>query len=125
MNANRLMIALAVLVAITAAVVTTSFAEPPMVASPVDDFALRHPAGFAAFGVDMAAFYSGSDYAQRHPELSASTNEIDNADYFLRHPELIAVENSDFSLRHPEWTILSPVVDTSDYAARHPELSVR
>ncbi len=138
MNANRLTITLAVLAVIAIAVATSSFAKPPKAASPSDDFALRHPAGLPGVAANVAAYYLGSDYAQRHPELLMADNSdfflrhtewsivspaIDSSDYFLRHPELLGADNSDFFLRHTEWSIMSPVIDSSDYYLRHPELT--
>lgn len=107
--------------AVAAAVAATSSFSAPSKARPVmDDFALRHPAGLSNAAVQSAAYYLGSDYAGRHPELSGTTQSGDTSDYFLRHPELVsAVDTSDFYLRHPE---LSSAVDTSDYFLRHPEL---
>ncbi len=103
MNANRLMLALAVIAVIAIAVATTSFAPDPRSAAPYDDFALRHPYGVPGLGADLTAYYRGSDYALRHPELQVG-------------------DRTDFFLRHPAWTTLSPVFDTSDYYLRHPEL---
>jgi len=106
MNANRVMLALAVLAAIAVAVATTSFSADPKAVNPSEDFALRHPSGVPGMGFDLAAYYRGSDYGQRHPELQAG-------------------DVQDFFLRHPGWTTLSPVIDTSDYFLRHPELRVQ
>ncbi len=120
MNANRVTIALAVLAVIAITLATASFAEPPKAASLPDDFALRHPDGLPGVAADLAVYYRGSDYAERHP-----ANAIAGSDYFLRHPELMAADSSDFFLRHAEWSTLSPVIDTSDYYLRHPELIVQ
>ncbi len=122
MNANRVVLAIALIAAVAVAVATTSFAAAPRLPGPTDDFALRHPAGLDPAAPNLAAFYRGSDYAQRHPELSRSGSRVESADYFLRHPELIAVDRSDLFLRHPQWTMLPPVMDSSDYILRHPEL---
>src|SRR5574341_1885538 len=100
MSTNRFAtIVLVIGIAILAAA-TASFASPKA-PQPLDDFALRHPAGLPQPSVDLAVYYRGSDYAERHP-----ANSINTSDYFLRHPE---------------WTA-GLVVDTSDYFLRHPEL---
>ncbi len=117
MNANRLMLALAVIAVITIAVATTSFAPAPRAAAPYDDFALRHPYGLPVITANVAAYYRALDSAQRNPAAA-----IDLSDYALRHPELQVPDRTDFFLRHPTWTTLSPVFDTSDYYLRHPEL---
>src|SRR5574341_2000649 len=117
MSTNRFAtIVLVIGIAILAAA-TASFASPKA-PQPLDDFALRHPAGLPQPSVDLAVYYRGSDYAERHP-----ANSINTSDYALRHPEWVfaaqAIDTSDYFLRHPEWTA-ALVVDTSDYFLRHP-----
>ncbi len=120
MSSKRIATVVFVLVIAAIAIATSGFASP-RARSASDDFALRHPSVTSLGSTYSAAFYIGSDYAQRHPEMSGA--EVDLSDYALRHPALLTFgpDASDYALRHPE---LSALVDTSDYALRHPGPSI-
>ncbi len=119
MSTKRIPVIVSVIAIAAAVVATSSFSAASKTRQSMDDYALRHPEGLGNTAAQPAPYYLGSDFAERHPELSGAAQSIDTSDYFLRHPDLVpAIDASDFYLRHPEfWS----VVDTSDYFLRHPE----
>jgi hypothetical protein len=133
---NRFILVIGV---ISLLLVTIAVSKPLSNASPAslagaNDFYQRHP-DWTWVNIQNAVIPATgnrdlSDYALRHPELSASPDAlIDTSDYFLRHPDLsvaidTAIDTSDYFLRHPELSVSTgTAIDTSDYFLRHPELS--
>ena len=108
MFTNKLSKQLLAIVIAALTLVTLSFVVAPKASQPYQDYALRHPGG-VIIPVSGNLDPSGSDYYQRHRELTRSaTLGIGASDYFQRHPELTSsVERS---------------MDTTDYFFRHLEL---
>ena len=81
----------------------------------------------------ISSIEGANDFYQRHPNWNRN---LEGSDYYERHPELsgsavsIADIAGDFALRHPEWTVsvqnevvpVSGIFEASDYFQRHPEL---
>ena len=112
-----------VVVALT--LVTVSFVVAPTASDPYPDYALRHP-GEVIIPVTDNQDTTGSDYFQRHPELSLPSLIGQGAsDYFQRHPELISLaerssDTTDYFFRHLELQGLSITdPDLTDYFFRH------
>jgi hypothetical protein len=129
---NRFLIVLGVisLLSVTMAV-SRPFSSTAVSIEGANDFYQRHR--------DWNRNLEGSDYYERHPNLSASAASIaDTAgDFALRHPKwTIGIQNatipvtgsleaSDYFQRHPELNLPVPSAsasDLSDYFIRHPEL---
>ena len=106
-----------------AAVVLLTFAVVPAISAPEP----------ALVPVTAGISEAGSDYYQRHPELSVAAGiGIDVAgDIFLRHPEWTSsvqnaaipvvgqAEASDYLQRHPELSAPAESDNFSDYFLRH------
>ena len=122
-NSSKLLVLIGIAVI---ALVTVSIAAVPKASQSYPDYAQRHPGGLvipASTNLDTR----GSDYFQRHPELTrSSVMGIGASDYFQRHPELttsvLGIGASDYFQRHAELTISILGLDASDYFMRHPEL---
>ncbi len=126
MFTNKLSKLFLMVLAIAIVLVTVSFAASPKIIQPYPDYALRHPGGLV-IPVNSNLDTRGSDYYQRHPELSVpAVLGLGASDYFQRHPELItpagaAVDMTDYFFRHPELSGASlKNVDLTDYFFRHP-----
>ena len=97
-----------VIVIVTVALLTVSFAASPKDSQSYQDYAQRHPGGVILSSASSADSLA-PDYYQRHRSELLAARSLDTTDYFLRHPELGAS------------TLKS--IDLTDYFFRHPELS--
>ena len=122
-NKLSMLLLAAIVSAITLAIV--SFVAAPKSSELYQDYALRHPGGLI-IPITGNLDTSGSDYYQRHPELSAPVRiDAGYSDYFERHPDLSApagtsFDTTDYYFRHPELSGASNMnVDLTDYYFRH------
>lgn len=121
---------LIVVVVITIALVTVSFAASPKDSQSYPDYAQRHPGAVILPAVSSVGDLS-PDYYQRHRSELLAARSLDTTDYFFRHPELgVSTTNSidltDYFFRHPELgASTTKLIDLTDYFFRHPELSNR
>ncbi len=81
----------------------------------------------------VSSIEGANDFYQRHRNWNRN---LQGSDYYERHPNLSAPvtsiidRTSDFALRHPDWTIslqnaailVTGSLESSDYFQRHPEL---
>ena len=97
---------LIMIVIVTIALLTVSFAASPKENQPYQDYAQRHPGGVILSEVSSVDS-SNSDYYQRHRSELLAARSLDTTDYFFRHPELSAsttqsIDLTDYFFRHPE-----------------------
>ena len=83
----------------------------------------------------VASIEGANDFYQRHRNWNRN---LEGSDYYERHSDLSAPAapivdlTGDFALRHPEWTLsisnatipVTGIFEASDYFQRHPELSL-
>ncbi len=75
---------LLVVVIVTIALLTVSFAASPKDSQQYQDYAQRHPGGIVLSAVSSAD-NQGADYYQRHRSELLAARPLDTTEYFFRH----------------------------------------
>ncbi len=113
---------LLVVVIVTIALLTVSFAASPKDSQQYQDYAQRHPGGIVLSAVSSAD-NQGADYYQRHRSELLAARPLDTTEYFFRHPQLsvsieIPIDTTDYFFRHLDRKTPSHVAQFSEEQIR-------